>query len=146
MTTVFLDTNIIIDFLADRKPFSEDAARLFDLTLKGKLKIYVSALSYNNIYYILRQQFSHSECLKMLITINNWTEMLEASKEIVVAAMQSDFSDFEDAIQYFTAVSKSNIKCIVTRNTKHFKKSRLPVMTPGEMLKRYSLGGRGMRG
>ena len=137
MKTIFLDTNIIIDFLADRKPFSEDAARLFDLSLRGKCKIYMSALSYNNIYYILRKQFSHKESVKMLSSIHEWTEMLDTTKQMVVASLQSEFSDFEDSIQYHTAISNRNIECIVTRNTKDYKKSTLPVMTPGEVLSRY---------
>jgi len=134
MNTIFLDTNIIIDFFADREPFSEDAARLFDLSLKGKSKIYISALSYNNIYYILRRQFSHIETIKMLTALNVWTIMLEASKDIVNKSLQSDFTDFEDAMQYYTALTNQNIECIVTRNTKDYKKSMLPVMTPREVL------------
>jgi predicted nucleic acid-binding protein len=137
MKTIFLDTNIIIDFLADRKPFSEDAARLFDLSLKGKCKIFVSALSYNNIYYIIRRQISHKESIKMLLTLHGWTEMIDASKDMVVKSLQSDFYDFEDAIQYHTAISNKNIECIVTRNTKDYKKSKLPVMTPSEVLSGY---------
>ena len=135
MNTIFLNTNIIIDFLADREPFSEDAAKLFDFSLKGKSKIYVSALSYNNIYYILRRQFSHIETIKMLTALNEWTIMLEASKDIVNKSLQSDFTDFEDAIQYYSALTNQNIECIVTRNTKDYKKSVLPVMTPREVLK-----------
>lgn len=136
MKAVFIDTNVIIDYLADREPFSEDAAMLFDQSLKGKLKIYVSILSFNNIYYILRRQFSHKECIKMLQALNEWTFMLDASKSMVIKSLQSDFGDFEDAIQYFTALSKSDISCIVTRNTKDFKKSKMPVMTPREVLAR----------
>lgn len=134
MKVIFLDTNIIIDFLANRTPFSEDAAMLFNLSLKGKVRIFVSALSYNNIYYIMRQQYSHKECLKMLEALNSWTEMLDNSKEMVIKSFRSDFNDFEDAIQYFSALSNSKIECIITRNTKDYKKSILPVMTPGEVL------------
>ena len=134
MKSIFLDSNIIIDLLSDREPFSEEAARIFDLSSKGKSKLYVSALSYNNIYYILRRQFSHSETIKMLTALNDWTEMLDASKEIVNKSLQSEFNDFEDAIQYYTALSYENIDCIVTRNTKDYKKSILSVMTPTEVL------------
>jgi predicted nucleic acid-binding protein len=66
MKNIFLDTNIVIDFLADRKPFSPDAAKLFDFSVLGKAKIYISAVSYNNIYYILRQSLSHVVTMKVL--------------------------------------------------------------------------------
>jgi len=134
MKTIFLDTNVIIDFLADREPYSEEAARLFNHSLDDNLTIYVSALSFNNIYYILRRQYSHKECIKMLHTLNEWTTILDASKVMVIKSLQSDFNDFEDAMQYFTALTNSEIECIVTRNTKDFKKSKLPVMTPREVL------------
>jgi predicted nucleic acid-binding protein len=134
MKTIFLDTNVIIDFLADREPYSEEAARLFNHSLADNLTIYVSALSFNNIYYILRRQYSHKDCIKMLHTLSQWTTILDASKVMVIKSLQSDFNDFEDAMQYFTALSNSEIECIVTRNTKDFKKSKLPVMTPREIL------------
>jgi predicted nucleic acid-binding protein len=134
MKTIFLDTNVIIDFLADRKPYSEEAALLFHQSIKGNLTIHVSALSFNNIYYILRRQYSHKECIKMLHSLSEWTNILDASKDMVIKSLQSDFSDFEDAIQYYTARSNSAIEYIVTRNTKDFKKSKLPVMSPEEML------------
>ena len=66
MQNIFLDTNILIDFFADRKPFSTEAAKLFSYSFKKKINIYISAVSYNNIYYILRQSFSPdlSACCK----------------------------------------------------------------------------------
>ena len=134
MKTIFLDTNVIIDFLADREPYADEAALIFQHSLSGKLSIYVSALSFNNIYYILRRQYSHKECIKMLYTLSEWTNILDASKVMVIKSMQSDFNDFEDAMQYFTALTHPEIECIVTRNTKDFKKSKLPVMTPREIV------------
>ena len=134
MKTIFLDTNVIIDFLADREPYADEAALIFQHSLSGNLSIYVSALSFNNIYYILRRQYSHKECIKMLNTLSEWTNILDASKVMVIKSMQSNFNDFEDAMQYFTALSHSEIECIVTRNTKDFKKSKLPVMTPREIV------------
>ncbi len=134
MKTIFLDTNVIIDFLADREPYADEAALIFQHSLSGNLSIYVSALSFNNIYYILRRQYSHKECIKMLNTLSEWTNILDASKVMVIKSMQSDFNDFEDAMQYFTALTHPEIECIVTRNTKDFKKSKLPVMTPREIV------------
>jgi len=132
MKHLFLDTNVIIDFLADRKPFSDKAAMIFDQAVAGKLKIYISAVSYNNIYYILRQSFSNSETIKLLNQLNEMTEVADVTKAIIKQALRSDFKDFEDAIQYHCAMSLSKLDLIVTRDTKDFKKSSLPVMNPQE--------------
>ena len=132
MKSIFLDTNVLIDFFADRKPFSIDAARLFDYSLKKKINIYISAVSYNNIYYIVRQSLSHAETIKMLTEISEWTNVIDLPKDIINKSITSDFKDFEDAIQYNCAKSINKIDLIVTRDTKDYKVSSLPILTPKE--------------
>lgn len=134
MKHIFLDTNVLIDFLADRKPFSMDAAKLFDYSFRRKVNIYVSSVSYNNIYYILRQSCSHTVTIKILTELQEWTEAVDVSKDIIRKALKSEFKDFEDAIQYFCAKALNKIDCIVTRDTKDFKTSSLPTLTPKEAL------------
>ena len=132
MTYIFLDTNIVIDFLADRKPFSLFAAKLFNFSILGKAKIFVSAVSYNNIYYILRQTHSNAETIKLLNELSEITEITNVTKSIIKQSLKSDFKDFEDAIQYNCALSLAKMDFIVTRDTKDFKKSTLSIMTPEE--------------
>jgi len=91
-------------------------------------------VSYNNIYYILRQSFSHVETIKMLSELNEWADIIDVSKEVIKKALKSDFKDFEDAIQYNCAKSFNKIDFIVTRDTKDFKTSSLPILTPKEAL------------
>lgn len=134
MKSIFLDTNVLIDFFADRKPFSIDAARLFDYSLKKKIYIYISAVSYNNIYYIVRQSLSHAETIKMLTEISEWTNVIDLTKDIINKSLTSDFKDFEDAIQYNCAKSINKIDLIVTRDTKDYKVSSLAILTPKEAL------------
>jgi predicted nucleic acid-binding protein len=134
MRHVFLDTNVLIDFLADRKPFSEEAARLFNYSINKKVVIYVATVSYNNIYYILRQSCGHNRTIRILAELQEWTEAVNVSKDVVRKALKSEFKDFEDAIQYNCAKSIDKIDCIVTRDTKDFKTSSLPVLTPKEAL------------
>lgn len=134
MKQLFIDTNILIDFFADRMPFSLDAAKLFNYSFKKKIKIYISAVSYNNIYYILRQSFSHIETIKMLSELNEWTDIIDVSKDVIKKALKSEFKDFEDAIQYNCAKSINKIDFIVTRDTKDYKTSSLPILTPKEAL------------
>lgn len=134
MKHIFLDTNIVIDFLADRRPFSLMAAKMFNYSLQGKVKLYISAVSYNNIYYILRQSLTSSATINLLDQLSEMTEIVDVTKLIIKKSLQTDFKDFEDAIQYNCALSISKIDFIVTRNTKDFKKSILSVLTPEEAL------------
>ena len=134
MKIIFLDTNVIIDFLADRRPFSLTAAEIFNASLSGKVKIFISAVSYNNIYYILRQSISHSETMKHLNALIEMTEIVDVTKAIINKSLKSDFKDFEDAIQYNCALTVNKMDFIVTRDSKDFKKSSLPVMNPQEAM------------
>jgi predicted nucleic acid-binding protein len=134
MKHIFLDTNVLIDFLADRKPFSLEAAKIFNYSFKKKVTIYVATVSYNNVYYILRQSCTHAETIKILNELQEWTEAIDVSKDVIRKALKSEFKDFEDAIQYNCAKTLNKIDCIVTRDTKDFKKSSIPTMTPKEAL------------
>lgn len=134
MTYFFLDTNVIIDFIADRKPFSRTAAKLFDFSEKGKVKIFISSLSYSNIYYVVKKAASHKEMIRILRELESMTETVDVTKSIIKSSLFSDFKDFEDAIQYYTAISNKKTTAIVTRDTKDFKNSDLAVLTPEEAL------------
>src|SRR4051812_42599746 len=115
MKTIFLDTNVIIDFLADRRPFSLTAAEIFNASLSGKVKIFISSVSYNNIYYILRQSLSHHQAIKLLEELCEMTEIVDVTRSIIKQSLKSAFNDFEDAIQYHCALSITKIDFIVTR-------------------------------
>ena len=134
MNHFFLDTNVLIDFLANRKPFAMEAAKLFDLSFKKKINLYVSAVSYNNIYYILIQSQSHAQTLAILNQLNEWTEILDVSKSVINKALKSDFKYFEDAIQYHCAKSATKMDAIITRDTNDFKTSSISVLSPKEAL------------
>jgi predicted nucleic acid-binding protein len=134
MKRFFVDTNVLIDFLADREPFATDAARLFDLSHKKKIQLYVSAVSYNNIYYILRQSLTHSATIKILDELNEWTFVIDVTAAVIRQSLTSEFKDFDDAIQYNCAKSLSKIEAIITRDTTDYKKSSLPVLTPKEVV------------
>lgn len=134
MTHLFLDTNILIDVLANRQPFAESAAKLFDLAEKGKVTLLISALSYSNIYYIIKKHCTHKELISLLRDLDSLTETLDVTKEIISKSLSSEFKDFEDSIQYYTALSNKKVSVIVTRNVKDYKGSKLSVLTPDEVL------------
>lgn len=130
MKHIFINTNVIIDFLADRKPFSEPSAMLFQLPLEKRIKIYVAAISFNSTYYILQQVTSHREAIDLISEWEGYVGLQETNRIILREALKSDFNDFEDAIQYYSAVCANKIEVIATRNTKDFKLSDIPVLTP----------------
>ena len=134
MKSIFLDTNFVIDFLADRKPFSIHAAKLFDLAQFKKIKLYISAVSYNNIYYIISQSLTEKETMHLLNEISDMAEIADVTKDVIKKSLKTDFKDFEDAIQYHCAMNIGSIDFLVTRDVKDFKKSSLPVLTPTEAM------------
>ncbi len=138
MKHIFMDTNVVIDFLANRQPFSLDAARLFNMSVEGRIKIYISAVSYNNIYYVLRQSLTNNATIKLLESLADMTEITDVNDKVIRQSLKTDFKDYEDAIQYYSALTIPNVDFIVTRNTKDFKKSRLPVLTSIEAIALFS--------
>lgn len=137
MTDLFIDTDVIIDFIIDRQPFSREAAQVFTLIDQRKVKGYSSALSYSNIYYVLRNYASHKKVITMLNELSDLVGILKVDDDIIKASLASDFKDFEDAIQYYTAQEYKRIDVIITRNIKDYKKSSVPVMTPETFMKTH---------
>lgn len=138
MTDLFIDTDVIIDFLIDRKPHSREAAIIFTLIEQKKLKGYASSLTFSNLYYVLRKLESHKKVKSKLESLSYIIKILKVEEQTIIDALASDFPDFEDSIQYFSALDSKKIDVIITRNTKDYKKSDIPVLTPGEYLKTAS--------
>lgn len=134
MRHFFLDTNVVIDFLAGHAPFSLDAAKLFNLAVSGKIVLHISAVSYNNIYYVLRQVLTNAATINLLEKLSEMIAITDVTANIIRQSLKTDFKDYEDAIQYYCALSVSEVEGIITRNTKDFKKSTLPVLTATEAL------------
>ena len=134
MRKVFLDTNIILDLLAKRMPFYTEAAELFSLADKKKVRLFISAVSLANTYYILAKQNSDTEVRRILRKFKVLVTVLDLNDKISDLALNSDFKDFEDAIQYYTAL-ENDLEMIITRNQSDFKGSTLPVLNAGECIK-----------
>lgn len=135
MINFFLDTNIVIDFLTDRKPFSSLVGKLFDYSEKGEVKLYLSAVSYSNIYSVVRKVSSHKETIKILSRLEEMTEIIDTTSSTIKNAIDSEFKDFEDALQYYSAKLNTNINGIVTRNGGDFKHSTISILTPEEAIR-----------
>jgi predicted nucleic acid-binding protein len=134
MDKVFVDTDIVLDLLGNREPFYQYAATLFSLADKGELQLFVSSLSFANLNYLLSKQYNSDQAKKKLLKFKTLVTVLSVSDKIVELALSSDFKDFEDGLQYFTAI-ENNIKKLLTRNLKDFKKAEIMVMTAEQFLK-----------
>ena len=131
---LFLDTNIVIDLLGERAPFYESAAKIATLADKGKVQIIVSALTYSTVYYLL-SRYENNELVKEKIRkLKVIAETSDLMDKIIDQGLSSKFADFEDALQYYSAV-KTECNLLITRNGKDFKVSEIPVLTPDEYLK-----------
>lgn len=135
MKNLFLDTNIAIDLLSKREPFYDAAAILFTLGDRKQVKLYISSLSFSTIYYLLRRQIGAEKAMDVLQRFRMLVHILPVKDTTVDKALNSDFTDFEDAIQYYSAI-ENGIKVIITRNVKDYKASTVPVITPDEFLKK----------
>lgn len=135
MDKLLVDTNIVIDLLSKREKFYEEAQELFTLADTKSLELYISALTFANTHYILSENLKFNDARKILIKFKVLVTVLSIDDKILELALISDFHDFEDAIQYHTAL-ESNLDLIITRNKKDFKTAALPVMTAKEYLKR----------
>ena len=138
MTDLFIDTDVIIDFLIDRKPYSREAAILFTLIEQKKLRGYSSSLTFSNLYYIFRKVKNHNKVISKLDSLSKILNILKVEEQTIKNAIYSGFADFEDSIQYFCARDNRRISVIITRNTKDYRNSEIPVMTPGDYLKTVS--------
>jgi len=135
MTDIFIDTDVIIDFLIDRKPHSREAAIIFTLIEQRKLKGYVSSLTFSNLYYILRKVESHNKVIAKLESISRLLTILKVDQQTIKDSISSGFADFEDSIQYNCARDYKKIDVLITRNIKDFKNTEIPLMTPADYLK-----------
>jgi predicted nucleic acid-binding protein len=137
MKRLYIDTNIVIDLFAKREPFYTEAATLFSLADTKKLYLSVSALTFANANYILLQSKKQDEAKLILRKLKLIVSVVSLDEKIIGLSLNDhDFKDYEDAIQYYSAVENGD-EAIITRNLKDFKKSKLPTITAGQFLKNF---------
>ena len=137
MNKVLVDTDVILDFFFDRKPFSEDASQILSWCETGKINGFVTPVMISNSYYILRKLDKHEKIIENLKMLMSIVDIAIIDKKTVLNALNSEFKDFEDALQNFSAINESDIQVIITRNIKDYKTSSLAVMTPENYLKAF---------
>ena len=135
MEKILLDADVLLDFFFDRKPFSDHSAKVLNLCEKKIIEGYTTPVIIANTYYMLRKESKHETVINRLNELLNIIDIVEMNRKVVIKALNSDFKDFEDALQNFSTVEYKNIEIILTRNIKDFKKSKLAILTPETYMK-----------
>lgn len=130
---LFLDTNVIVDLLENRKPWVQDVMVLFQLAVEKKVELFVSDLTIVNIAYITRKSYPVDQLYDALVRLRKFVTIAGTGSTVINKAIDSRYNDFEDAVQYFAAKGE-NVDYIITRNAKDFSFSSIPVLSLGEFL------------
>lgn len=134
MKKYLVDTNVVLDLLMGREPYDDAAGKIFDAAYNGEIELYVCSLSYSNIFYIMRPKYGKEKTLEVLRELTSIVGVLSVNTNVIESALASDFKDFEDAIQYYSALQSGYIDGIITRNQKDFRLSEIDVLNPTEVL------------
>jgi len=138
MRKIFLDTNILVDLIADRKPFSKYAIEIFNTAETKKIKLFTSSHSLATTYYLLKKYVDDKTLREVLLGLIEYVTIIPVDSAILTKGLRSKHKDFEDSIQIFCATTIEKIDCIVTRNVKDFKGSELPILAPEELCAKIS--------
>jgi predicted nucleic acid-binding protein len=129
---VLIDTNVVLDFLQEREPFVENAARLFERMDAGELEGFIAATTITNIYYIVRRTAGRVVAQDAIAQVLSDLNICAVDQEVLEQALALGFEDFEDAVQYICAVVH-NVDVIVTRDVSGFVNAEIPVVLPEEL-------------
>ena len=133
MKTIFIDTNILLDVAMRREDFYRHSAMIWADCESRRVQGFVSAISLNNMYYVLRKRVDFGTALEYVRLVLDVFSVVPVDDALLRLAVDCPHKDFEDSIQYFSAV-QAGAECIVTRDRQHFSNSQLPVVTPEEYL------------
>lgn len=131
--TAFFDTNVLLDVLARREPFYAAASRIWTLAERGSLRAFVSAISFNNVYYITRKAAGKEQADLALRLLRDVFEVVAVDARILNLAMDDHLGDFEDAVQFHSAIA-ARARHLVTRNPTDFPSGTIAVLSPDEYL------------
>lgn len=133
MKKIFVDTNIVLDLLGRRFDFYEDSQDLFTYAIDNNVKLVVSTLTFANTHYILKEQLKISKVRSSLRKFKTLVEVAAFDDKILELALEEEFKDFEDGIQYYIAIENS-CEALITRNKKDFSNSTIPVLNAKEFV------------
>ncbi len=131
---ILLDTNVIFDVLTKRDPFYIDSARVWTFIKEEFIEGCISAITIPNLYYIINKLKGNIVARAFVDEVLEDFQIISLTKDILRQASTVTRKDFEDLIQYFSAIHEG-CECIITRNKKDFPSAGIKLMTPSELLK-----------
>ncbi|MCI0692028.1 PIN domain-containing protein [candidate division KSB1 bacterium] len=133
MKTIFFDINVILDIFLKREPFYASSAQMFSLAETKQFKGWLGALSYPILFYLLKKELDRDKAIAILKKVRIVLKTAPLLEKVVDSALSSDIRDFEDAMQYYSALEvKSDY--FITRNKKDYPTNLLQILTPDEFL------------
>jgi predicted nucleic acid-binding protein len=132
---VFLDTNVVVDFMGEREEFFENASAIFSMIDEGTIHASVSALTIVNCAYLLKKAFGSDVMLEKVDILCQMLEVTPIDKQQLQNAISIRPYDYEDAVQYLSALP-SRPDVIITRDKRGFRDFNILVMTPAEFVKK----------
>ena len=133
---VFLDTNILIDFIARRDGFYEYAANIINLGIRGEVKLYATPMSFATCIFIARKMLGYDGVVKAMQILSNYIEITTMDSAQCHHALFSKMPDFEDMLQFESAYA-TGCELIITRNKKHFPQDAIQLLEPSEFFDCY---------
>ncbi len=131
---ILFDTNVILDVMLDREPFSEPASQILSFVERGELSGIICATTVTTIHSLSTKILGKTESQNQIKNLIALFEIASVNRTVIEDALKSKFKDFEDSVIY-QAANHVGAEAIVTRDTKGFKQSKLPVYSPVELLK-----------
>jgi predicted nucleic acid-binding protein len=129
---VLFDTNVVLDLLLDREPFSLDAARCFSWVEAGEIEGWLCGSTVTTLYYLIGKSIGARKARESISLLLSIFEVAPVNKTVLECALNLRFKDFEDAVMH-EAARLANVDVIVTRNAADFKHATIPVRMPGKL-------------
>ncbi len=134
MKKIFVDTNIIVDLIADRKPFSKFAIEIFEKAERNEVQLFTSSHSIATTHYLLKKHLEEKRLREVIYSVLEYVRIIAIDQDIIKKGLKSRYKGFEDALQILCAYNIEKLDYIVTRNIKDFKDSEIPAFSPDELL------------
>ena len=136
MKKIFIDTNIVLDLLQYREPWIQDTLVLFQMAKDKEIELIVTDLTFVNVVYIASKNLDKKKLHETLVGLKKLVSVVPVGDACIELALNGDFFDFEDAVQYFAA-KREKVDFIISRDAKGFKMSDIPVMNVSGFLDNF---------
>lgn len=135
---VLIDSDVCLDLLSARQPYVQDSLKIFLALANNQITGCISADSYTNIFYLLRKSIGNENAVKKLSELRKLSQVGSILPSTIDNALMMNWPDFEDALQCRVAI-ENECDYICTRNILDYKQSKIPVLTPLELVQTFKL-------